>query len=30
MRIGDFRTIFEETAELITVTKARPRGSAYD
>jgi len=30
MRVGDFRAIFEETAELITVTKVRPRGSAYD
>jgi mRNA interferase RelE/StbE len=30
MRIGDFRAIFEETAEMITVTKVRPRGSAYD
>jgi hypothetical protein len=30
MRIGDFRAIFEETAETIVVTKVRPRGSAYD
>jgi mRNA interferase RelE/StbE len=30
MRIGDFRAIFEETADMITVTKLRPRGSAYD
>lgn len=30
MRIGDFRAIFEETADTITVTKVRPRGSAYD
>ncbi len=30
MRIGDYRAIFEETAEMITVTKVRPRGSAYD
>jgi mRNA interferase RelE/StbE len=30
MRIRDFRAIFEATAELITVTKVRPRGSAYD
>jgi mRNA interferase RelE/StbE len=30
MRIGDFRAIFEETPEMITITKVRPRGSAYD
>lgn len=30
MRIGDYRAIFEETAHVITVTKVRPRGSAYD
>jgi mRNA-degrading endonuclease RelE of RelBE toxin-antitoxin system len=30
MRIGDHRAIFEETADAITVTKVRPRGSAYD
>jgi mRNA interferase RelE/StbE len=30
MRIGDFRAIFEETADMITVSKLRPRGSAYD
>jgi mRNA interferase RelE/StbE len=30
MRIGDYRAIFEETAGAITVTKVRPRGSAYD
>jgi len=30
MRIGDYRAIFEETANEITVTKVRPRGSAYD
>jgi mRNA interferase RelE/StbE len=30
MRIGDFRAIFEETPEMITATKVRPRGSAYD
>jgi mRNA interferase RelE/StbE len=30
MRIGDYRAIFEETTDTITVTKVRPRGSAYD
>ena len=30
MRIGDFRANFEETADMITVTKVRPRGPAYD
>lgn len=30
MRIGDYRAIFEETADVITVTKVRPRGSTYD
>ena len=30
MRIGEYRVIFEETPDAITVTKVRPRGSAYD
>jgi mRNA interferase RelE/StbE len=30
LRIGDFRVIFEETAEEIRVTRIAPRGSAYD
>jgi mRNA interferase RelE/StbE len=30
MQVGDFRVIFEKTADMITVTKVRPRGSAYD
>jgi mRNA interferase RelE/StbE len=30
IRIGDYRAIFEETADTITVTKVRPRGSAYE
>jgi len=30
MRIGDVRAIFDETADLITVSKVRPTGSAYD
>jgi mRNA interferase RelE/StbE len=30
IRVGNFRAIFEETADMITVTKVRPRGSAYD
>jgi mRNA-degrading endonuclease RelE of RelBE toxin-antitoxin system len=28
IRIGGYRAIFEETADTITVTKVRPRGSA--
>ena len=30
MRVGEYRIIFEETADLITVTKLGPRGSIYD
>jgi len=30
MRIGDFRVIFEETADEIRVTRIAPRGSVYD
>lgn len=30
IRIGDYRAIFEETADAITVSKVRPRGSVYD
>lgn len=30
LRVGDFRVIFEETDTEILVTRAAPRGSAYD
>lgn len=30
LRVGDFRVIFEETDEEITVTKIGPRGGVYD
>lgn len=30
IRIGNYRAIFEETTDSITVSKVRPRGSAYD
>jgi mRNA interferase RelE/StbE len=30
LRVGNFRAIFEETVDMITVTKVRPKGSAYD
>lgn len=30
LRVGDFRVIFEETADQIIVTKVAPRGSAYE
>ncbi len=30
LRVGDFRVIFEESADTITVTKIGPRGSVYD
>lgn len=30
LRVGDFRVIFEETAETITVTRIGPRGDVYD
>jgi mRNA interferase RelE/StbE len=30
LRIGDFRVIFEETADEIRVTRIAPRGSVYD
>ncbi len=29
LRVGDFRVIFEETADEIVVTKVGPRGSIY-
>jgi mRNA-degrading endonuclease RelE of RelBE toxin-antitoxin system len=29
LRAGDFRPIFEEADDLITVTKVGPRGSVY-
>ena len=30
LRVGDYRVIFEETEDEITVTKIRPRGNVYD
>jgi mRNA interferase RelE/StbE len=30
LRVGDFRVIFEETADTLTVTKIGPRGSVYE
>jgi mRNA interferase RelE/StbE len=30
LRVGQFRVIFEETAEVITVSKIGPRGSVYE
>lgn len=30
MRVGDFRVIFEETNDALTVTKIGPRGGVYD
>jgi mRNA interferase RelE/StbE len=30
LRVGDYRIIFEETADEIVVTKIAPRGSAYE
>ena len=30
MRVGDYRVIFDETDELIVVTKVGPRGSVYE
>ncbi len=30
LRIGDFRVIFEEDAEVISVTDIGPRGNIYD
>ena len=30
LRVGDFRVIFEETADTITVTAIGPRGSIYE
>jgi mRNA interferase RelE/StbE len=30
LRVGDFRVIFEETADEIVVTKIGPRGGIYD
>jgi mRNA interferase RelE/StbE len=30
MRVVDFRAIFEETADNITMSKVTPRGSAHD
>lgn len=30
LRVGDFRAIFDETADTITVTKVGPRGGVYD
>jgi mRNA interferase RelE/StbE len=30
LRVGDYRVIFEETADEIVVTKIGPRGGIYD
>jgi mRNA interferase RelE/StbE len=30
LRVGDYRVIFEETADEMIVTKIGPRGSVYD
>jgi mRNA interferase RelE/StbE len=30
LRVGDWRVLFDEDAETITVGAVRPRGSAYD
>jgi mRNA-degrading endonuclease RelE of RelBE toxin-antitoxin system len=30
MRVGDFRAVFDENEETITVTKIAPRGQIYD
>ena len=30
LRVGDYRIVFEETADEIVVTKIAPRGSAYE
>lgn len=30
LRVGDFRMVFEETADAILVTKIGPRGDVYD
>lgn len=30
LRVGDYRVIFTQTVDTLTVTKIEPRGSAYD